>query len=57
MTNNNDSNPNLNQKPNMNVNDSLEKIGSELDVDKLKEQSNKEKSRKNYTLDPRDNRF
>jgi len=57
MTNNNDSNPNLNKKPKMNENDSHEEISSELDVDKLKEHTTKEPSRRNYTLDPRDKPF
>lgn len=61
MTNNNDRNPNRNQKTNpnknQNKNDMREEFGSELDVEKLKEQTNKDKSRRNNTLDPRTDRF
>jgi len=41
----------------MNENESHEEISSELDVHKLKEQTTKDLSRRNYTLDPRDKRF
>ena len=61
MTNNNDRNPNhnqkTNQKKNQNTNEMREEFGSALDVDKLKEQNNRDKSRKNNTLDPRTDRF
>ena len=59
MTNNKDRNPNRNQKTNQNKNknDMREEFGSALDVDKLKEQNNRDKSRRNNTLDPRTDRF